>query len=94
MKVWLINLLPEILGTAINYRYFSVKEVKKILDLALELKAEGIGVIMITHNLHHMFSVADRVTVLEHGAQVGNKKIKDTNIKEIENLIIGEHEED
>jgi len=72
----------------------SVKEVQKILDLALELKAEGIGVIMITHNLHHMFSVADRVTVLEHGAQVGNKKIKDTNIKEIENLIIGEHEED
>jgi ABC-type sugar transport system ATPase subunit len=72
----------------------SVKEVQKILDLALQLKAEGIGVIIITHNLHHMFSVADRITVLQHGALVGNKKIKDTNIKEIENLIIGAHEKD
>ena len=67
----------------------SVKEVQKILDLALELKAEGIGVIIITHNLHHMFSVADRITVLQHGTHVGDKKIADTNIQEIEKLIIG-----
>ena len=67
----------------------SVKEVQKILDLALELKAEGIGVIIITHNLHHMFSVADRITVLQQGAPVGERKIADTNIREIEKLIIG-----
>ena len=67
----------------------SVKEVQKILDLALELKAEGIGVIIITHNLHHMFSVADRITVLQNGSPVGDKKVADTNIREIEKLIIG-----
>ena len=67
----------------------SVKEVQKILDLALELKAEGIDVIIITHNLHHMFSVADRITVLQQGAPVGERKIADTNIREIEKLIIG-----
>ena len=67
----------------------SVKEVQKILDLALELKAEGIGVIIITHNLHHMFSVADRITVLQQGTLVGERKIADTNIREIEKLIIG-----
>ena len=62
---------------------------QKILDLALELKAEGIGVIIITHNLHHMFSVADRITVLQQGTPVGGRKIADTNIREIEKLIIG-----
>ena len=67
----------------------SVKEVQKILDLALELKAEGIGVIIITHNLHHMFSVADRITVLQQGTPVGEREIADTNIREIEKLIIG-----
>ena len=67
----------------------SVKEVQKILDLALELKAEGIDVIIITHNLHHMFSVADRITVLQQGTPVGERKIADTNIREIEKLIIG-----
>jgi len=67
----------------------SVKEVQKILDLALELKAEGISVIIITHNLHHMFSVADRITVLQNGTPVGDKKIADTNIGEVEKLIIG-----
>ena len=67
----------------------SVKEVQKILDLALELKAEGIGVIIITHNLHHMFSVADRITVLQQGTLAGERKVADTNIREIEKLIIG-----
>lgn len=67
----------------------SVKEVNKILDLAKELRDEGIGVIIITHNLHHMFSVADRITVLQNGSQVGDKKITETDIREIENLIIG-----
>ena len=67
----------------------SVKEVQKILDLALELKSEGIGVIIITHNLHHMFSVADRITVLQNGSPVGDKQVADTNIREIEKLIIG-----
>ena len=67
----------------------SVKEVQKILDLALELKSEGIGVIIITHNLHHMFSVADRITVLQNGSPVGDKNVTDTDIREIESLIIG-----
>ena len=36
-----------------------------------------------------MFSVADRITVLQNGSPVGDKKVADTNIREIEKLIIG-----
>jgi simple sugar transport system ATP-binding protein len=72
----------------------SLKESKKILRLAKDLKKEGLGVIVITHNLHHIFSIVDRITVLRHGCQVGNRPINQTNMDEIEELIIGEEGEE
>lgn len=72
----------------------SLKESKKILKLAKDLKNEGLGVIVITHNLHQMFSIADRITILRHGRQVGDKKIEQTSMDEIEELILGEDEEE
>jgi simple sugar transport system ATP-binding protein len=72
----------------------SLKESRKILGLAKELRKEGLGVVVITHNLHQMFSIVDRVTVLRHGRQVGNKEIERTSMGEIEELILGEEEEE
>jgi simple sugar transport system ATP-binding protein len=71
----------------------SLKESKKILGLAKELKKEGLGIVVITHNLHQMFSIVDRITVLRHGRQVGDKKIAQTTMDEIEKLILGEEED-
>ena len=68
----------------------SLKESQKILTLARELKKEGLGIVVITHNLHHIFSVVDRITVIRHGYQVGDKKIEETTMEEIEELILGE----
>ena len=68
----------------------SIKESRKILGLTKELKKEGLGVIIITHNLHHVFSVVDRITILRRGRQVGDKRIGETTIGEIERLITGE----
>lgn len=33
-----------------------------MLDLAKELKKEGCGTIIVTHNLQHIFSIVDRIT--------------------------------
>lgn len=71
----------------------SLKESRKILGLAQDLKEEGLGVVVITHNLHQMFSIVDRITVLRHGRQVGDKHIEQTSMDEIEELILGEEEE-
>jgi ABC-type sugar transport system ATPase subunit len=41
-----------------------------------------------------MFSIVDRITVLRHGRQVGDKKIEQTRMEEIEELILGEEGEE
>ena len=38
-----------------------VKESRKVLDLILRLKAAGTGVVIVSHNMRHVFSVADRI---------------------------------
>ena len=35
-----------------------------MLDLILRLKARGIGIVVISHNMRHVFSVFDRIMVL------------------------------
>jgi D-xylose transport system ATP-binding protein len=48
-----------------------VAQTKEVLDLVLHLKAEGHGVVIISHNLEDVFKVADRITVLRLGRYVG-----------------------
>lgn len=66
-----------------------VRESKKVLDLVGTLKSKNISVIIISHNLNHVFSVADRVVVLRHGEKVGEKEIKETDGDEVVKLITG-----
>jgi len=42
----------------------SLKETKNILELMVSLKKAGSAVIFINHNIHHVFSVTDRLIVL------------------------------
>ncbi|MFW6138672.1 MAG: ATP-binding cassette domain-containing protein, partial [Spirochaetota bacterium] len=67
----------------------SVKEREKVLELAQRLKQRGISVIFISHNIHEVFSVVDRVVVLNRGMKVGDKKVNDTSINEVVKLMIG-----
>lgn len=50
----------------------SIKESHKVLDYVLEAKERGLSVIFITHNIYHVYSVADRFTILEHGEKLGD----------------------
>ena len=51
-----------------------VRESRKVLDLILRLKATGTGVVVISHNMRHVFSVADRIMVLRHGRVAGVRR--------------------
>ncbi|NQT66558.1 MAG: sugar ABC transporter ATP-binding protein [Actinobacteria bacterium] len=66
-----------------------VRESKKVLDLIKTLKSKNISVIIISHNLNHVFSIADRIVVLRHGEKVGEKEIKDTDGDEVVKMITG-----
>jgi simple sugar transport system ATP-binding protein len=65
----------------------SINETNKVLDYVVMAKEMGLSVIFITHNVHHVYQVADRFVVLEEGSVIGNIEKKDTNAEEIINLI-------
>jgi ABC-type sugar transport system ATPase subunit len=66
-----------------------VRESAKVLQLILGLRDEGSSVVVISHNLRHVFSVADRITVLRHGRKVGTRVKAETSPDDIVRLITG-----
>ena len=66
-----------------------VSEQKKVLDLVKLLRSQGIGIIIISHQLYDVFSVADRLVIMRRGEKVGERNIKETNPDEVVSLIVG-----
>jgi D-xylose transport system ATP-binding protein len=55
-----------------------VAQTRQVLDLVKRLAERGLAVVLISHNLHDVFEVADRITVLRLGRNVGELVAKDT----------------
>ncbi|HID17520.1 TPA: sugar ABC transporter ATP-binding protein [Candidatus Bathyarchaeota archaeon] len=68
----------------------SVKESARVLEFIKGLKNAGISSIFITHNLHHVYPVADRIVVLSHGRNVGTFRKEETSIEHITQMITAE----
>jgi len=66
-----------------------VEETRRVLELTEKLRTSGLSVIMISHNLHHVFAVADRITVLRGGRRVGMRRRSETTGEEVVRLITG-----
>jgi ABC-type sugar transport system ATPase subunit len=66
-----------------------VRESQHVLGIVKRLKTQGASVIIITHNMEHAFSVADRFFVLRLGMCAGIRKKRETNIDEIVKMITG-----
>lgn len=66
-----------------------VEQSAKVNEIIGDLKANGKTVVVISHNLEHVFQVADRVTVLRRGRCVGIRKKAETSREEIVGLITG-----
>lgn len=67
----------------------AVREVQGVLDLIRQLKAEGIGVILISHRLNDVLSVTDRIVVLRHGRAAANLTTSNTDMAEVVSAIVG-----
>ena len=67
----------------------AVKEVGKVLDLVTQLRAKGVSVILISHRLQDIFTVADRVMVLRGGQRVAARRIAETTLDEVVKHIVG-----
>jgi len=68
----------------------SIGETRKVLSYIKAAKEKGLGVIFITHNIHHVFEVADRATILSHGKKIGDFKIADLTQEDVATMVMGE----
>jgi ABC-type sugar transport system ATPase subunit len=66
-----------------------VTETEWVLRLVKEAKESGLSVILISHNAYEVYDVSDRFVVLEHGKNYANIDKKDTDPKELIEVIAG-----
>jgi len=70
----------------------SVAETRKVLTYIANAKEQGLSVIFITHNVHHVYQVADRYTIIRHGKKVGIYNKGELTLDDIADLIAGVRE--
>jgi D-xylose transport system ATP-binding protein len=64
-----------------------VAQTRQVLDLVRRLAEKGLGVVIISHNLHDIFEVSDRITVLRLGQRVALFERADTTQQEVVHAI-------
>ena len=65
-------------------------ETAQVRELVTELKSQGIGIFLISHDIHDVFDLADRISVMLHGKLVGTvDKDKVTKDEVLAMIIIG-----
>ncbi len=66
-----------------------VKQASIVLRYVARTREQGLGVIFITHNVHHAMLIGDRYTVLSHGHSLGSFEKGEVNQDEVERLMAG-----
>ncbi len=66
-----------------------VPEQRKVKELILRLKEQGVAILFISHNLVDIFDVADRILVLRRGIKAGERRPAETDHNEIVRLMVG-----
>ncbi|MEP3279607.1 MAG: ATP-binding cassette domain-containing protein [Stappiaceae bacterium] len=63
-------------------------ETQQVAELTKQLKKEGIGIFLISHDIHDVFDLADRVAVMKNGKMVGTAATSDVTKDEVLGMII------
>lgn len=64
------------------------QETAQVGDLIKQLKSEGIGIFLISHDIHDVFDLADRIVVMKNGQVVGTARTEDVTKDEVLGMII------
>ena len=63
-------------------------ETAQVRNLVRQLKDEGIGIFLISHDIHDVFDLADRVVVMKNGRVVGSARTADVTKDDVLGMII------
>ncbi|MCW5722572.1 MAG: sugar ABC transporter ATP-binding protein [Devosia sp.] len=64
------------------------QETAQVGELIKQLKSEGIGIFLISHDIHDVFDLADRVVVMKNGQVVGSARTDEVTKDEVLGMII------
>ena len=67
-----------------------VEQTRRGLEMVERVRAQGIGLMMITHVMAQAFQVADRIVVLRHGMVAGDVATDETSPDEVVRMITGD----
>ena len=67
--------------------HLSVKETNKVLEYVRQMRVQGITVIFISHNLHHVHEVSDRIIAFSRGSKVADLLVEETTVPHMIDLI-------
>jgi ribose transport system ATP-binding protein len=67
----------------------SPDEVGALFGVIRRLKTAGIGIIYISHRMHEVFEIADRITVLRDGRKIGSFVKTETSTEDVVRLMVG-----
>jgi simple sugar transport system ATP-binding protein len=71
-----------------------VKQAAIVLRYVAQTREQGLGVIFITHNVHHAYMIGDRFTVLNHARSMGTFDKGEISVAELEKMMAGGKELD
>lgn len=66
------------------------QETSKLFDVLRKMRSDGKSIIIITHKLHEVLSISDRVTTLRKGEYVGTVDTKDATEQSLTEMMMGE----
>jgi D-xylose transport system ATP-binding protein len=64
------------------------EETAMVGNLVRQLKAEGVGIFLISHDMHDVFALSDRLAVMKNGKMVGTYRTGDVTEDEVLGMII------
>jgi D-xylose transport system ATP-binding protein len=64
------------------------QETAQVGELVRKLKADGIGIFLISHDIHDVFDLADRICAMKNGRIIGTARVADVTKDEVLGMII------
>ena len=67
--------------------HLSVKETNKVLDQTSSLKDQGISAIFISHNMHHVYAMSDRIVAMARGQKAAEVRKSDVSVDDLHRIL-------
>lgn len=65
------------------------QETEMLFDVMRSMKADGKSIVIITHKLHEVLAISDRVAVLRKGTYAGDVKTSEANVQSLSDMMVG-----